>query len=227
MSLEFAEKLGLEPHGGAFDISGVGNYITGIVKAGAIVVGPATYPAAQYVVLHDLHQYGYDVVLGADAFARSRITIDYAKRDVVFAAVGTGNATGGIPLGFDNFIPVLPVRIGDAVVPLAVDTGDESAINVAYDYYEAHPTLFKASGTVPVSGIGGTSDEITGDAPRVRVGEFEIAHTKIGATKRMPATARGHLGSGALRHFTVTFDYERSRIELVPRAGDTSVRQGS
>lgn len=227
MSLELAEQLGLEPQGGAFDISGVGQYITGIVRAGAIQVGPASYPPARYIVLHDLHRYGYDVVLGADAFARTRVTIDYAKREVTFASASSETASGAIALDFDNFIPVVPVRIGEAVVPLAVDTGDESSLNLAYEFYEIHPTLFKANGSMPVAGIGGTSDEITGDAPPVRVGEFEIVRTKIGATKRMPATARGHIGSGLMRHFIVTFDYDRARIELVPQPGDTAVRRKS
>lgn len=224
MSLEFAERLGLEPHGGAFDISGVGRYVTGVVKAPALSVGAATYPAAQYVVLHDLHQYGYDVVLGTDVFARARITLDYGRRSVSFAPESAGAASGGIPVGFENFIPILPLRIGDQAVPLAIDTGDESTINLAYDYYEAHPTLFKPSGSVAVAGIGGASDELTGELAQVRLGGYEVVRPRIGATKRLPATARGHIGSGLLRHFTITFDYGRSRLELTPRAGDAAVR---
>ncbi|GAC1548325.1 MAG: hypothetical protein NVS3B16_21140 [Vulcanimicrobiaceae bacterium] len=224
MSLELAERLGLEPRGGAFDISGVGRYVTGVVRAPALSVGPAAYPPAQYVVLHDLHQYGYDVVLGTDVFGRARVTLDYGKRQVSFAPESAGAPGGGIVLGFENFIPILPLRIGEQIVPLAVDTGDESAINLAYEYYEAHPALFKPSGSVTVKGIGGASDELTGELARVRIGDYDVLRPRIGATKRLPATARGHIGSGLLRHFEVTFDYRRSRLELVPRAGDTNVR---
>lgn len=224
MSLELAETLKIEPHGGAFDISGVGRYATGIVRAPALAVGQATYPAANYVVLHDLHQYGYDVVLGTDAFARTRITIDYGKRTVAFATESVGAPTGGIAFGFENFIPILPVRIGDQTVMLALDTGDESTLNLAYDYYEAHPTLFKSNGSVGVRGIGGTSDEVVGELSDVRLGTFDILRPRIGATKRLPATARGHIGSGLLRHFEVTFDYGRGRLELKARARDPNVR---
>lgn len=223
MSLELAEKLGLEPRSGAFDVSGVGSYVTGVVRAPALVVGPATYPSALYIVLHDLRRYGYDVVLGADAFAHARITIGYAKHDVAFAAESTTARTGALPIGFENFIPVLSARIGEESVPLAVDTGDESAINLAYDYYELHPTIFKPSGSVPVSGIGGASEEVTGEVSHVRVGDFDVTRSRIGATKGSIATARGHIGGGFLRHFDVTFDYGRARIELVPHSGDPNV----
>ncbi len=226
MSLELAEKLGIEPRGGAFDISGVGKYVTGIVRAPALVVGNARYPGAEYVVLHDLRQYGYDVVLGADAFAHARITIDYPKREVTIAPTGP-NATvapsDAVALSFENFIPIASVRIGEQNAPLAIDTGDESTINLAYDYYAAHPGIFKPSGTTPVSGIGGTSSEITGDVARVRFGDYDVMQPKIGATKSLAATGKGHLGSGFLRHFAVTFDYGRSRLELAAQPGDTTV----
>ena len=102
MSLELSEKLGIEPQTDAFAVSGIGKYVTGILKGPALTVGDATYPGANYVVLHDLHQYGYDVVLGTDAFAHARISIDYGARTVSFAPSGTGNEGD---LSFQNFIP--------------------------------------------------------------------------------------------------------------------------
>ena len=116
------------------------------------------------------------------------------------------------------------VRLGEQSVPLAIDTGDESTINLAYDYYAAHPDIFKPSGSTPVSGIGGTSDEITGDIARVRFGDYDVVHPKIGATKSLAANGKGHLGSGFLHHFAATLDYGRSRLELTAMPGDTNVR---
>ena len=223
ISLELAEKLGLEPRSGAFDVSGVGSYVTGVVKAPPLVVGPATYPSALYIVLPDLRHYGYDVVLGADAFAHARITVGYAKAVVTFAAESADARAGALPIGFENFIPVLSIRIGDETVPLAVDTGDESAINLADDYYQLHRAIFRPSGSVPVAGIGGTSEEITGEVAHVRIGDFDVTRSRIGATKGALATARGHIGGGFLRHFDVTFDYGRARIELVPHPTDPNV----
>ena len=227
MSLELAEGLGIEPRGGAFNIRGVGSYVTGVVRAPTLTVGNATYPGAYYVVLHDLRPYGYDVVLGADVFARTRITIDYSKRSVTIApspATGLVAPRNAVALSFDGFIPIASVRIGEQSAPLAIDTGDESTINLAYEYYAAHPGIFSPIGTTPVSGIGGTSSEIFGEISRVRFGDYDVIHPKIGATKSLAAIGEGHLGSGFLEHFVVTFDYSRSRLELVAQPGDASVR---
>ena len=142
------------------------------MRAPALTVGTATYPSANYVVLHDLHQYGYDVVLGTDAFAHTRVTIDYGAKTVTLAPSGTESEGD---LTFQNFIPVAPIRLDDVTLHLAVDTGDESAINLSYDTYEQHQSLFKVTGSAPVSGIGGASEEVTGDLKAAHFGRLHGA----------------------------------------------------
>ncbi len=220
MSLELSEKLGIEPQTDAFAVSGVGKYVTGILKAPALTVGGAVYPSANYVVLHDLHQYGYDVVLGTDAFAHARITIDYGAKTVAFAPSGTGSDGD---LTFTNFIPIAPIKLDDVSLRLAVDTGDESAINLNYETYQQHESLFKATGTAPVAGIGGSSEEVTGDLKAARYGGYTVRDLKIGATKKLAATSSGHIGGGFWEHFVVTFDYAKSRLDVTPRTGDPAV----
>ena len=221
MSLELAEKLGIEPQTGAFDVNGIGHYVTGILKAPPIVVGSATFPPANYLVLHDVHQYGYDVVLGADAFAHARVTIDFGAHTVAFAS---SEATGGAgDLEFVNFIPVAPIKLDDVGLHLAIDTGDESTINLSYDVYDAHTGLFKPTGTAAVAGVGGASEEVTGELRAAHFENFELANIPIGATKKLSTTAQGHIGIGLLQHFVVTFDYSKLRIELRPRSGDPVV----
>ena len=104
-----------------------------------------------------------------------------------------------------------------------MDTGDESAINLSYDTYEQHQSLFKATGSAAVSGIGGASEEVTGDLKAAHFQNYTVRDLKIGATKKLAATSSGHIGGGFFEHFTVTFDYARSRIDLTPRPGDASV----
>lgn len=45
--------------------------------------------------------------------------------------------------------------------------------------------------------------------------------------KRLADNGDGHLGSGLLANFIATFDYGRSRVELIPRASDKNVRAAS
>jgi hypothetical protein len=223
LSLEFAESLGLEPAGGAFEISGVGRYATGLVAAPPLAIGDVRYPAATYAVLDDIDALGFDVVLGADVFANARITLDYAKRSVTFAPPAARDATLGLPLAFEDFLPQLVVGLGDLDVPLAIDTGDASAINLSAGFYAAHPSLFTPQETRAVAGVGGASEQRAGELARTRVGPYVIAGQRIGVTEKLLASTRGHVGSALLAHFTTVFDYAAGRIELTPRPGDTAV----
>ena len=223
ISLELAERLNLEPSG-EFEVAGLGSYVTGLVSAGPLRVGNATFPTAKYVVLHDLRAYGYDVVLGADAFAHALVTIDYAASTVTFAPESTGSSAATIPISFQNFVPVVTAQLGAFDVPLAIDTGDVAAVNVSQAYYRDHPGLFTPRSTRQVSGIGGTSVQVVGEVPSVRLATFDVSRQPIAATGAKTTTANGHLGSAFLAHFTLVLDYARARIGLVPRKSDAAVR---
>ncbi|PZR59436.1 MAG: hypothetical protein DLM50_01545 [Candidatus Meridianibacter frigidus] len=222
ISLELAEKLRL-PSVGAFEVRGLGHYATEVVRAGPLQVGTAFYPQANYIVLHDIHRYGYDVVLGADALASLPVTIDYSNRSVTFGEARWPDGATQVPISFSNFVPILPVHLGDTVATLALDTGDESTINLAYEFYREHPQIFSATEARSVSGVGGSSEELIGEIPSVRVGAFSVESQRIGTTRSLRATAQGHLGAGFLEHFRVMLDYAHARILLQPRAGDPAV----
>lgn len=223
MSLDFAERLDLDP-AGEFEVTGVGRYVTGLVDGGTLHVGNATYPPAKYVVLHDLQEYGYDVVLGADVLANARVLIDYGRGTVTFEPSAPSAHDATIPMHFENFVPVASVRLGAFDIPLAIDTGDEASINLSYEYYLAHPGLFSPRETRQIGGIGGTGEQIVGEVPSVRIATFEVTHAPIAATQSRPPSAEGHLGSGFLAHFAVVLDYARARFGLTPRSGDGDVK---
>ena len=83
MSLELAEQLNLNPVG-VFSVSGLGFYATEVVRAGPLQIGSVRFGDAEYVVLSDIHRYGYDLVLGADVFAATPLTIDYGRHTIAF-----------------------------------------------------------------------------------------------------------------------------------------------
>jgi hypothetical protein len=200
MSPELAERLGIAPQADAFEISGAGKSAAGILKAPPLTVGGATYPSANYVVLHDLHQAGYDVVLGADAFAHTKITLDYGARTATFAAPDVAEAPGD--LAFENFIPVAPMELDGTALHLALDTGDDAAIGLSQTSSRAH------------------SSELAS----VRLGNCEISGLQVSTTKRPAANADGYLGAGFFEHVSVTFDYAREAVTLSPRPGDAAAR---
>jgi len=212
ISLSLAEEL-KAPALGSFGVQGLGDYATEVVRAGDLQIGTMTLPAANYVVLHDIDRYGYRVVLGADAFATTTVDIDSAAHRVTFGAAAP---VSGIPLSFEEFVPVVDVLLGAVPARLAIDTGDESSINLAYDFYQAHRDLFALTGERSVSGIGGNSVEMMGTIPQVQIGSLSIASAPIGTTREMHGTAFGHIGVGLLRRFNVTIDYASGLLELTP-----------
>jgi hypothetical protein len=219
MSLELAEQLDLKPIG-MLRVAGLGNYATEVVHAGPLVMGNVHFPEANYMVLSDIHRYGYDIVVGADVLASMPVTIDYSRHALYFDSAenaDSGDITGTIvPLAFENFVPVVNVTLGTRATSLAIDTGDQSNINLAYDYYEHHPDLFKATKVEYVSGVGGNSVEMVGEIASVRIGSLTAQNQQIGTTKTLKGTADGHLGAAFLSQYRIVLDYAHERMHLYP-----------
>ncbi len=214
MSAELAQQLHA-PTVGSFDVRGLGDYATQVVRAADLRVGNATYGPANYVVLRDVHHFGYDVVLGADILASTTIGLDPIHHTITFGAPIPSGGTS-VPLVFQNFVPVLTVQLGNLGTQLALDTGDESNINLAYDFYQAHRQLFEVMDQRTVSGVGGSSIEVMGQIPEVRIGDLSMTKQRIGATQLLHGTAFGHLGAGFLEHFQVVIDYAGGQVHFVP-----------
>ncbi|HEV2262102.1 MAG TPA: aspartyl protease family protein [Candidatus Rubrimentiphilum sp.] len=215
MSLELAEQLNLNPIG-VFNVSGLGNYATEVVRTGPLQIGSVRFGDAEYVVLSDIHRYGYDLVLGADVLAAAPVTIDYAQHAIVFGSAAPPNAPA-VDLSFENFVPVVDVLLGGQPARLAVDTGDQSVVNLSDDFYGHHSSLFVPTHTENVSGVGGASVELMGEIPSVTVGPITTGPQPIGTTRTLRGTANGHLGAGFLSNFIVLLDYLHQRMELRPK----------
>ncbi len=185
-------------------------------------MGNVRFNDADYIVLSDIHRYGYDIVIGADVLASMPVTIDYDRHTLLFGPPhGDGQALQSpmattVPLEFRNFVPVVNVTLGDNPTSLAIDTGDESNINLAYHYYEHHPDLFRATKAENVGGVGGNSVELIGEIGVVRIGTLTAQNQQIGTTKTLQGTADGHLGAGFLSQYRVELDYAHQRMLLYP-----------
>jgi hypothetical protein len=202
---------------GTFRVRGLGDYSTQVVRAGPLLVGNATFPDAYYVVLNDVSRYGYDVVLGADFVGPAGVEIDAGAHTVKLGAPQAASAIT-LPLSFQNFVPVVNVHLGTVDAQLAVDTGDESNINLSYGFYSKHSSLFAVTERRLVSGVGGTSVELMGNIPQVTIGSYRTGPQKIGTTQTLNGTAFGHLGAAFLRQFIVQFDYAAGELHLTPRS---------
>jgi hypothetical protein len=122
-----------------------------------------------------------------------------------------------LSVSFQNFVPVVNVGLGTVDAALAVDTGDESNINLSYEFYVRHPGLFSVTERRSVGGIGGSSVELIGEIPEVRIGSYRTGPQRIGTTQTLSGTASGHLGAAFLQQFIVQLDYAAAQLRLMPR----------
>jgi hypothetical protein len=214
ISRELADRLHA-PAVGSFQVRGLGNYTTDVVRGADLQVGNATWGPANYVVLRDIHRFGYDLVLGADVLASTTVALDPVAHTIAF---GVPEPSGGtnIHLAFSNFVPVVIVQLGKIGAQLALDTGDESNINLSYDFYNDHRDLFNATEQRNVSGIGGTSVELIGTIPQVRIGDLAMPQQRIGTTQSLRGTAYGHVGAAFLANFDIVIDYASASVHLDP-----------
>jgi len=215
LSSELASRLAA-PVVGSYQVRGLGGYTTQIVRAGPLRVGNATYPDAYYFVLSDLRRYGYDVVLGADILAATGVELDAGAHVVTLGGPALRSRIA-VPVSFQDFVPVVNVGLGAVEAALAVDTGDESNINLTYEFYVRHPGLFNVTERRSVSGIGGSSVELIGEIPQVRIGGYQTGPQRIGTTQTLSGTDFGHLGAAFLQQFIVQLDYAAAQLRLIPR----------
>jgi hypothetical protein len=215
MSSELASRLGA-PVVGTYQVRGLGGYTTQVVRAGPLRIGNAVYSNAYYVVLNDLRRYGYDVVLGADLFGSTEVVLDLASHLMTLGEPLAQHAID-VPISFEHSVPVVHAGLGNLDADLAVDTGDESNVNLAYDFYAKHPGLFTVTSRRFVSGIGGSSVELIGEIGDVTIGGYHAGPQRIGTTWTLHGTASGHLGAAFWQQFIIGFDYANGEIHLIPK----------
>lgn len=215
MSRQLAQKLRAKPIG-ILPVSGLGSYSTEVVQAGPLQLGNVEFGDANYAVLEDAERYGYDLVIGADVLATMPVTIDYEHHVVLFDQDDPPSQFDMLPMSFDKFVPVVNVKLNGLDARLAIDTGDESSINLAYNYYERHPDLFSITSTEQVGGVGGQSVEDLGEISAIRLGGITAQNQPIGTTRTLQGTADGHLGAEFLSKFNIVLDYPRAALYLSP-----------
>lgn len=223
VSLRLAERLALPVVGGG-SVRGLGDYATEVVRAQQLAIGNATFSAANYTVLSGIDDDGYDVVVGTDALAATRVLIDPAAHVVRFGVdVPSGDTL--LPVTFSDFVPIVDARLGDLPARLLIDTGDESALDLSQAYYTAHPDAFVPTQERGVRGVGGAGMQLLGRTPYLALGDTVWRNLPVGATPSNDAAEDGRLGAGFLSRFALVLDYANERVALkeLARPGVVSI----
>ncbi len=171
-----------------------------------------------------------DGAIGYELFARFVIGIDYAAKTLTLTdpaspppALATG--TIAVPIKLENRMPTILASV-DGKTPgrFLVDTGDSGAAHIYTQYAEANhlvPSLSAPGVTTRQGvGVGGQITEILSPGHSLRIGAAQVSGLSL-STMTGPGIAQissqaGGIGNLFLDHFTVTFDYVRSRMYLRP-----------
>ena len=213
MTLDLAEKLGLEPHG-ELEIAGVSRFATGFVEAGPLALGSARFERARFAVVPPSRAARFDVVIGSDLLARVRLVLDHAAHTArVLAPVAGADPPGAVRMVFHNGSPIVQTSFGPQGARALLDTGDEAVLSIGYAAYRVGPQWAVVSRGQAV-GIAGSDDILTVEIPDVRVGPLALGPTRT-TVRRTQGLA--HVGIGLWDRYLVELDESAGRATFTPR----------
>jgi hypothetical protein len=186
-----------------------------------------------------------DGLIGFEVLARFLTTVDYQHRTVTLrlpSAAATPSADPGgttLPFVFDGTQPQVTCTIDGITGACNVDTGSRTSIDVLTAFVAAHPAIVPSDVTPP--GVGGFGVGGPSYARLGRLGELGLGSLTLNdLVANFDTSTKGffgdryvasNIGGGVWKRFTVTFDYPRQRMTLVPNDAfakrDTNERAGA
>lgn len=167
-------------------------------------------------------------MLGFEMFRRLVTIIDYEKRELTlvaparFTQADRARAGVAVPFVFYDHMPQVAGRLGDLPARHDIDTGSRSEVTIAKPFVErarlreAYPNGVAA---VDGWGVGGPSRSYVVRARSLSLGSVTVAAPVAGLATQgkgvfTDENFEGNVGSGLLKRFVVTFDYDRQIMYL-------------
>ncbi|MEO8669822.1 MAG: aspartyl protease family protein [Tahibacter sp.] len=230
-----AQRLGLAKEG-KLGASGPGDERPDVAmaKAKQLRVGAAQLDSPVFYVI-DLAQLpqvegvSFDGLIGYEVFRRFGVQIDYANRQLVLCAPDRfvpPQHAAEIPFEFDRLTPIVSGVLDGLPVRLVVDTGSRVSLSLHAGFVRDNDLVAKydaAPESVLGWGVGGAARMRPARLGHLQLGNLDIPglagdlFTGSKGALTNPDQA-GNLGGGALRRFTVAFDYVARRLYLAPNS---------
>ena len=216
ITLPVADALGLVPRG-ELEMAGARRFLTGLVEAGPLVAGNVRWERFAFAVIPRFEALAFDAILGNDALAGMRITIDRAHHRVRFETSGAPASGTVLPLHFASGLPYVDGTLGGRTETLLFDTGDSALVSVGYDRFRRGGlrAAGPANASVRAEGIAGSTDAFPA------VGSAQIGGLDFGeiAVRVNRTQAGGHVGAALALRCALTIDEPAGRVECQPEAG--------
>jgi hypothetical protein len=203
IALPLVEALGLEPRG-ELEIAGFGRFATGLVAAGPLVVGAASFERVQLAVLPSAGRQPFDVVVGSDLLGKLRVSLDRAHDRARVTGPGRGGppGPGTIPLTFRDGSPHVAAVLGGVPFDALFDSGDSALVSLGYAAYRAGPA-WAVLGRGRASGVDASEDVLEVQVPAASVGPLALGPTRAIVRRTQADT---HVGVALWRRCALELD---------------------
>lgn len=172
-----------------------------------------------------------DAIFGGNLFLHYTITVDYLHERATFAPSSerTQDAGTAIPIQLVGDVPFAEATIagegGKQVSGLfLLDSGTTGAMILNRKFLETHPGLVAKNHFVDapaVTAVGGKIHYSRVQLPQISIGPFVFSNVVAGVPDASVGilsneSVAGLIGAGILSRFTVTWDYARKKMSLLP-----------
>jgi hypothetical protein len=150
-----------------------------------------------------------DGILGFPLFRETLLTLDYPRSRVLLQSRTAVPLLPGTAIAFNNDrkTPIIPLRLGSETFVALIDSGSDVALSL-------NPVGLAPAYAVPPR-PGATVTTLSGDrtqriarlADTLMIGDYPIQRPIVDLSDELTS-----IGGALLKHFTVTFDQEHSRV---------------
>lgn len=230
-----ARTLGLRPVGDA-RVWGAGEFseAAAFVRVNAMTLGQVRFRDQLFAVvplekLSEIEGVPFHGMIGYELFKRLVAKIDYEARTLTLSDPALWRADGAgtaVPFVFNGTVPEVEGVIDGIPGSFDVDTGSRTSVGLYSPFVLRHGLRARFSPTIETVtgwGLGGPSRGNVARAKRLRLGSIALADVVVDMSLQTQgalsySAPAGSIGSGLLKRFAVTFDYQRQRIHLAANA---------
>lgn len=150
-----------------------------------------------------------DGILGFPLFRETILTLDYPLSRVLLQRRSAAPLLPGTPVPFNNErkTPIIPLRLGDQTFVALVDSGSDATLSLNPAGLDPAYAVTPRHGAT-IATLGGDREQHIGRlAQNLLIGDYTVEQPVVDLTDELTS-----IGGGLLKHFTVTFDQEHSRV---------------
>jgi len=232
ISPRVAAEAGLHTVGeGASTGAGEGKSTTGFAHYREIALGPVrlTDQPAFITNIYDPSIEGIPVdgMVGFELFSRFAVRLDYGAKTMTvsdFAAFDPRGAGTPVPFKFYDHLPSVHGMIDDLPARFDIDTGSRSEIDITSPFVGRHQLKARYQPGISAItgwGVGGPSRSYVVRVPSITLGSVKVPSVVSGLSTDKAGSISdpsydGNIGSGLLKRFDVSFDYQHQTMYLKP-----------